>query len=207
MSNRTMSAIRAVSVLACLLFWQGTAMAARKVELALPWSQLAPVIDQRRIALVLPGGTHVEGKVIDVTGEALVLNVTKTSDSSAQPKGKTSIARSAVSVIRLNETKGSKRWLWTSVGGGAGAASGWLLAEGVYHVSGEGQGIWKEPAGAGLIMGLAGGGAALGYILGRSSDQVETYIKIVSEENPKATMVIPPGVNPPVVLSTRPQSE
>lgn len=182
-------------------------MAARKVELALPWSQLAPVIQQRKIALVLPGGTHVEGKVIDVTEEALVMNVTKTSDFAAQPKGKTSIVRSAVLAIRLNETKGPKRALWTSVGAGAGAASGWLLAEGVYHVSGEGQGIWSEPAGAGLLLGLAGGGAVVGYLFGRSSDQVETYIRIVPEENPKSTAVIRPEVNAPVIPSAQLQSE
>lgn len=207
MSNRTMPVTRAVSVLACLMLWQGAASAARKVELALPWSQLAPVIQQRKIALVLPGGTHVEGKVIDVTAEALVLNVTKTSDSSAQPKGKTSIARSAVLAIRLNETKGPKRALWTSVGAGAGAASGWLLAEGVYHVSGEGQGIWSEPGGAGLLLGLAGGGAALGYIIGRSSDQVETYVRIVAEEIPKSTVAIQPDINAGVIPLTQPRCE
>jgi hypothetical protein len=89
-----------------------------------------------------------------------------------------------VSVIQLNETKGPKRALWSSVGAGAGIVGGWLLAEGVYHVSGEGQGLWAEPAGAGLIVGLAGAGGAVGYFSGRSSDRVETYIKIIPEQSP-----------------------
>ena len=121
---------------------------------------------------------------MSITPDVLVLNITKSSDPTSHPKGKASIARSAVSVIQMNETKGSKRALWSSVGAGAGLVGGWLLSEGVYHVSGEGQGIWAEPAGVGLILGLASGGGAVGYFGGRSSDRVETYIKIVPEQSP-----------------------
>ena len=159
-------------------------LAARKVELSLPWSKLESHIGQRKIALVLPDGVHLVGKVMAITPDVLVLNVTKSSDPTSHPKGKTSVARAAVSVIQLNETKGSKRALWSSVGAGAALAGGWLLAEGVYHVSGEGQGLWAEPAGAGLILGLAGAGGAVGYLGGRSSDRVETYIKIIPEQSP-----------------------
>jgi len=87
-------------------------------------------------------------------------------------------------VIQLNELKGSKRALWSGVGAGAGVVGGWLLAEGVYHVSGEGQGLWAEPAGVGLILGLAGAGGVVGYFSGRSSDRIETYIKIIPEQSP-----------------------
>ena len=184
MNPQTRPISRLASILVCLLLLQNFSMAARKVELTLPWSGLEPQMRQRKIALVLPDGVHLVGKVMDITPEALVLNVTKSSDPTGHPKGKTSIARSAVSVIQLNETKGSKRALWSSVGAGAGIVGGWLLAEGVYHVSGEGQGLWAEPAGAGLILGLAGAGGAVGYFSGRSSDRVETYIKIVPEQSP-----------------------
>lgn len=111
-------------------------------------------------------------------------------------------------MIQMNEIKGSKRALWTSVGAGAGIVSGWLLAEGVYHVSGEGQGIWREPAGAGLILGLAGGGAALGYFTGRSSDRVETYIKVIPEQSPpETTAVIGPERHGNVVAATQTDNE
>jgi len=175
---------RLASILICLLLLQNLSMGARKVELSLPWGEIEPHIGQRTIALVLPDGVHLVGKVTDITPDALVLNVTKSSDPKGHPKGKTSIARSAVSVIQLNETKGSKRALWSCVGAGAGLVGGWLLAEGVYHVSGEGQGLWAEPAGIGLILGLAGAGGATGYIGGRSSDRVETYIKIIPAQSP-----------------------
>lgn len=77
MNQRTRLMSTLASALTCLLLFQATAMAARKVELALPWSKLAPQIHQRIIALILPGGVHLEGKVMDITPEALVLNVRK----------------------------------------------------------------------------------------------------------------------------------
>jgi hypothetical protein len=168
----------------CLLLLQNLSMGARKVELSLRWGEIEPHIGQRTIALVLPDGVHLVGKVMDITPDALALNVTKSSDPKGHPKGKTSITRSDVTVIQFSETKGSKRALWSSVGAGAGLVGGWLLAEGVYHVSGEGQGLWVEPAGIGLILGLAGAGGATGYIGGRSSDRVETYIKVIPEPSP-----------------------
>ena len=184
MNQQTRLVSRLASILICLLLLQNLSMAARKVELTLPWGELERYIGPRKIALVLPDGVHVVGKVMSITPDVLVLNITKSSDPTSHPKGKASIARSAVSVIQMNETKGSKRALWSSVGAGAGLVGGWLLSEGVYHVSGEGQGIWAEPAGVGLILGLASGGGAVGYFGGRSSDRVETYIKIVPEQSP-----------------------
>ena len=175
---------RPASILICLFLFQNLSMAARKVELTLPWSELEPRIGQRKIALVLPDGVHLAGKVMEITPDGLVLDVTKSSDATRHAKGKTSVARATVSVIQLNETEGSKRALWSSVGAGAGLVGGWLLAEGVYHVSGEGQGLWAEPAGVGLTLGLAGAGGAIGYLGGRSSDRVEIYIKVIPEQSP-----------------------
>jgi len=168
-------------ILTCLLIFQDLSLAARKVELALRWSELQLHIGQRNVALVLPDGVHLAGKVTEISPDGLMLNVTKSSDPKGHPKGKTPIARSKISVIQFNETKVSKRALWSSVGAGAGLVGGWLLAEGVYHVSGEGQGLRAEPAGIGLILGLAGAGGVAGYFAGQSSDRVETYIKIIHE--------------------------
>ena len=132
MNQQTRLVSRLASILICLLPLQNLSMAARKVELTLPWSELERYIGPRKIALVLPDGVHVVGKVMSITPDVLVLNITKSSDPTSHPKGKASIARSAVSVIQMNETKGSKRALWSSVGAGAGLVGGWLLAEGIY---------------------------------------------------------------------------
>jgi hypothetical protein len=181
MGNRAQPVLPLAGILCCLLLFQVAALAARKVELKLPWSQLATVVQEQQVRLILPSGVHLQGKVLEVAAEALVLHVSRTSDSKAQPKGKTSIARSDVSVIQLTEIKGSKRALWTGVGATAGALAGWALAEGVLHVSGEGQGVFNEPEGVGLLLGFAGGGAALGYFIGRDSDKVETYITVADQ--------------------------
>jgi hypothetical protein len=75
-------------ILICLLLFQNSPIAARKVELSLPWSELDPQIRQRNVALVLPDGVHLVGKVTEITPDALVLNVTKSSDPKGHPKGK-----------------------------------------------------------------------------------------------------------------------
>jgi len=79
---------RLPSIPICLLLLQNLSLAARKVELTLPWSELESHIGQRKIALVLPDGVHLMRKVMDITSDALVLNVMKSSDPKGHPKGK-----------------------------------------------------------------------------------------------------------------------
>ena len=53
-------------ILTCLLFFQDLSLAARKVELTLRWSELQPHIGQRNVAVVLPDGVHLAGKVMEI---------------------------------------------------------------------------------------------------------------------------------------------
>ena len=72
-------------------------------QLQLKWSELGPRIEDRKVALVLPGGTYVEGKVQRVVPDGMWLRVSKTSDRQVQPKGSHLIPRPSVSMLQVTE--------------------------------------------------------------------------------------------------------
>jgi hypothetical protein len=76
------------------------------------WSELPQHLNTRwKVALALPDGARIQGKVIKVEPDALVLNVTKTDDSGRHPKGRAEIPRASVrelQVLRMG-------WVWRTV--------------------------------------------------------------------------------------------
>jgi hypothetical protein len=89
-----------------------------------------------------------------------------------------------VSVLQLRQIKGNRRWLGAALGAGGGGVAGWLLAEGVFHVSGEGLNPSKAPLVVASLAGVAAGAAAIGYFVGRKGDNRVTFIKIIPAANP-----------------------
>jgi len=167
-----------------LLAVPGIAFAAVADEIQVPWSQIAALVDQQKVALVLPDGAMIEGRVLAVEIDALVLDVKKSSEPRSHPARRTSVPRSSISVLQLKQVKGNRRWLGAVIGAGAGGVAGWLLAEGVFHVSGEGLNPSKTPVVVGSVAGLVAGTAAIGYFAGRKGDRRVTFIKIVPASNP-----------------------
>jgi hypothetical protein len=167
-----------------LLSTPSLGFAAGADEIQLPWSEIAALVDHQKVALVLPDGTMIEGQVLAVEPDALVLDIKKSSDPRAHPAGQSSIPRSSVSVLQLKQLKGNRRWLGAVIGAGAGSVAGWLLAEGVFHVSGEGLNPSRAPVVVGSVAGLVAGAAAIGYFAGRKGDQRVTFIKIIPASNP-----------------------
>lgn len=66
----------------------GHVRGAKPGPVQLQWNELGPRMTNRKIAFVLPDGTHVDGQ-LGVESEGLRLNVTKSSNPHAQPKGST----------------------------------------------------------------------------------------------------------------------
>ena len=144
-------------------------------QLQLKWSELGPRIEDRKVALVLPGGTYVEGKVQRVVPDGMWLRVSKTSDRQAQPKGSHLIPRPSVSMLQVTDYRKVARVLVTA---GAVAAVAGIVAASNPDVS-EGPGIVAVPvlASAGII------GAALGgYHAGKKLDKRVVEIRIVAED-------------------------
>src|ERR1700719_759682 len=94
-------------LVAFALVAQSIVMAAPK-PLEVKWSELGSLLQGRNIRLTLPGGVTVGGEVIIVREDTLVLNVHKTSDSRAYPKGNATLPRESVTVVSMTETHG--RW-------------------------------------------------------------------------------------------------
>jgi hypothetical protein len=154
-------------------------MAGTTSEMQVRWSELRELIQGKKVALLAPDGVQIEGKATEVTSDSLIMRIEKTTDASTYPKGPAAIPRSAVSVIQFRTIEGKSRLLGAAALAGAGMLGGWATAEGVYYVSGEGEGVWHEPEGVDLILGVGGGAGALGYLLGRNADKREVYLKIV----------------------------
>jgi len=144
-------------------------------SIQLRWGELLPRIENRKVALVLPGGTHIEGKVEGVEAEGLHLRVTRTSDRKVLPKGSQLIPRESVSVLRVNEDRVIARPLCAL--GGAGVIAAWVAARDVD--TSEGPAVYMRPVGivGGGILGAIGG-----YYTGKLLDRKVTEIHIVRED-------------------------
>ena len=74
----------------------------------LTWSELAPVVVDRKVGTTLPDGTRIEGQALAVRPDALVMDITKTSDRKAHPKGQTEIPRSSLMELGVIKDRGVK---------------------------------------------------------------------------------------------------
>jgi len=162
--------VAAVVALSHSLLWAGEPR-----QLQLKWSELGPRIDDRKVALVLSGGTYIEGKVQRVVPDGVWLRISKTSDPQLQPKGSHLIPRPYVTMLQVTDYRVLGRVLVTA---GAVAAVAGVVAATNPDVS-EGPGIVAIPviASAGII-----GAAVAGYHAGKKLDKRVTEIRIVADD-------------------------
>lgn len=170
-----MTGQRLIAGLGVLLFWsQGAAWGGVPRQARLRWSELDSRIANRKVALALPDGTAIEGKVRAVQPDGLRLKISKTSNRQTQPKGEHVIARDAVSVLRVTE----HRWLGRLLGAlGAAALAGGIVA--AQHID-----IYEGPlvviVPAVTAAGIAGAGIG-GYYVGKRFDKRVTEITVIRE--------------------------
>ena len=158
------------------LVWMahGLLCTAQSQPVSLTWGELGPRITGHKIALVLPEGTHVEGKVRSVEPEGVHLRVSKTSDRAVMPKGERVIPRQSVSLLRVTQYRKLGRLLVTT---GAVAVASVVVATN-YPDLYEGPALVAVPAvTAAGIAGIAIGG----YYAGKRLDRTETDIRIVPD--------------------------
>ena len=155
------------------LIWAGAAWAGQAGQVSLRWSELEPRIAGKRVALVLPDGTSVQGKVRGVESTGLRLDISKTSNKKAQPKGARTIPRQSVSYLRVTEYRKTGRLVFTL---GAMAAAGGVVALATRD-SGLTEGPLVVIVPAVGAAGTAGLGVA-GYFIGKAVDKRITDIRI-----------------------------
>jgi len=169
MSRQVPFTFSALLLVGQTLLWGGQP---RQIQLS--WSELGPRIAEKKVALVLPDGTHVEGKVRTVQPDALHLRVSKTSDRKTLAKGERAIPRESVSLLRVTEYGTRGRLL--TVAGTLGAAAGIVAAHDID--------IYEGPAVVIVPAVVAGGMAGLGvasYCIGKRIDRRVTEIRIAPE--------------------------
>jgi len=147
----------------------------------LQWGDLAGMITAQKVSMVLPDAARLQGKVLAVEPEALLLDISKTSNRQAYPKGRASIPRASVSVLRLTKPGGHVGQI---VGGILGSLGG-LLAGGLLV----GVADADEAAAVVAVLGAAVAGGVAGWWGGRVSDRKVIVITVVPEP--------PQGAKPP----------
>ena len=147
------------------------AASAESRPIELQWGELGSRLQGHDIDLVMPDGTALRGEVEAVREDALVLNVKKTSNSKAHPKGNGLIPRSSVSTLSIQESRG--RWGRT-VGVTLGALTGMVLGGYVAATN-----TRSASAGLSAFLALSGAGTLTGYFLGKSADGRVTYVRVV----------------------------
>ena len=155
------------------LLWAGAAWAGQAEQASLKWSELGPRVTGKKVALVLPDGTSVQGKVRGVDPAGLRLDISKTSDKRAQPKGVHTIPRQSVSVLRVTEYRKIGRLLFTA---GALATASVITARAAQDANlSEGPLVAIIPTvGAAGVAGIGVGG----YYFGKALDKRVTDIRI-----------------------------
>ena len=156
---------------AALLFHIAAIAAIKQVDAK--WEELGGLISGKKIALRLPDGAAIEGKVASVQADSLTLMIAKSSNAQSYPKRETSIPRASVSTIRLLEMR--------IIGRVAGTVVGAVIGVGTVVAIAVGNGIFNKPSGgenAAEVVALVGLPVA-GYFIGRSLDRKDTLIKIV----------------------------
>ena len=144
-------------------------------QLQLKWSELGPRVEDRKVALVVPGGTYVEGKVQRVVPDGLWLRVSKSSDHKAQPKGSHLIPRPSVSMLQVTEYRKLARLLVTA--GAVAAAAGIVAANHPDLYEGPLVVIVPAVTAAGIV------GVGVGaYFAGKRLDKRVVEIHIVAED-------------------------
>ncbi len=152
-------AIVLMAVLLSAVSWAGDVGQER-----IKWGELEARIRGRKVALVLPDGTHLQGKVIAVEPDGLRLNV----------KGKPLVPRRSVSLLRVTEYRKLGRIIGTV---GAAAAAGGIAAA-AYPDIYEGTVIIVVPA---VVAAGVAGSAIGGYYIGKKFDKRVTEITIVPD--------------------------
>lgn len=132
-------------------------------QIQLPWSELGPRVTDRKVALMLPDGARVEGKVHAVEPQGLRMS-----------KGNRLIPRESITFLHVTEYRKIGRLLTTL--GAVAATAGISAAK--YPDLYEGSAVYIVPA---VVAGGIAGSAVAGYCAGKRIDKRVTEIRIIRD--------------------------
>jgi hypothetical protein len=144
------------------------------------WEDL-PLVQGKTVRISLPGG-FVTGKATSVEADALVVDVQKTSDPNAYPKGMLRAPRENLHRLEM-QTKGKTgRAVLTTLGALAGVGGGAAVLASYNHclpLFGPCSKKHSVGIGAAAFVGIPAAGVAVGYLVGNALDKRWTAIEIV----------------------------
>jgi hypothetical protein len=148
-----------------------TQVFAASTAVELKWDELHDIIYRHSVELTLPGAYTVKGDVAAVRADALVLDIKKTSDTKAFPKGNGVIPRSSITFLKV-EQRGKSNWhtMGTIIGVLSGVVLGGYIA-----------GRTATDVGPGIAIFLTSASAisVAGFLAGRSIEKKTTMIRVI----------------------------
>jgi hypothetical protein len=138
----------------------------RQVDLA--WDELPPIVVEQKISTVLADGTKLQGDVLAIREESLVLDVQKSSRKKAYPLGQTEIPRSSLTEIGIIRHRSAAMRI---VGGLLGGIGGLFGSVGLVY-------LFDNAAAAWLVFIVVPLSAVAGYYAGKLADQYTTRVHI-----------------------------
>jgi hypothetical protein len=154
-----------ISLLVMLGWGAPRAAAGSPQEIHITWEGLSAVVGQK-VRVVMPDGARIQGKAVAVEVDALAVEIGKTSNRVAYPKGKFLVPRATLKAVDVEHP--TKQWRIVCTAGGAALAIAFA----------------KLAAGAGglhtrteIYGGMAAAAPVVGYLLGRAADRrTVTYV-------------------------------
>ena len=146
---------------------------AKTNAIVLRWEELSGVAAGKDVDLRLTDGTRLRGELLVVRPDSLSIDVNKTSNEKAYPKGQREVPRASVSEFEMRRLKSAK---WRVVGTTLGVVGGIFTAAGVAV------GLCGFECGNGAAWAALGTGvgvAVLGNRLGHYADMQTTIVKII----------------------------
>ena len=139
------------------------------------WDELSGVAGQN-VSIVMPHGAVVTGKVSRVEADGLVMNVARTTDPAAYPKGNLRVARAGLRTIEIRRKGHKFRVIGTALGFVAGVTGGAAAAIGVQGglFSNNNQG-----KAAATFAGIIAGATVGGYLIGNAADRKSVTVEVV----------------------------
>lgn len=141
-------------------------------QVEITWDELAGVIVQKRISTVLPDGVKLQGEVLAVRPESLVLDVQKSSRKKLHALGQTEIPRASITEVRVIRHRSAAMRI---IGGTLGAIGG-VFATGAVGVATE-----SVAAVLPCLLVLIPLSAVAGYYAGKAADRRTTRITIAPD--------------------------
>jgi hypothetical protein len=158
-----------IGILLVAMLWWGAprAAASGKEQRQITWDGLSAIVGQK-VKVVMPDGARIEGTATALEVDALVVEIDKTSNKAAYPRGKFLVPRATLRAVDIDRPTVKWRIVGVAVGVGIGAALG-LLAKGA---GSSGLGGLEAAFGVGAVA-----VPVAGYFMGRAADRrTITYV-------------------------------